>query len=313
MAPSNQDPGEKHHSLLAQAAVAANSFKTIAPGARSTGFRTAALSYRALEDGSTNRIGEDFLLNSRLHRASRESETSIASYFSDSAVVMLSMQGKQEFDQAAPVALPRGVPLSMSFDKTLARRRSKRLYTGDPLPLEYLATLLRSAGGVSGHARIKLKEGGECQYNFRTVPSAGGLYPVDIYLAALNVVSLERRVYRYSSTCDGLLPLEHQADLSDVLAAFCAPETSISISRAQVIFFLVGQPWKTMRKYGNRGMRFLFLEAGAIAQTINLTIAALGLGSVDCASVYEDEIHEAFGVDGLFRSLLHTLIVGYPS
>jgi len=312
MPSSSEDAKAKRYRLLEQAAIAANSFKTIAPGARSTGFRTAALSYRALDDPSTNRIAEEFLLNSRLHRTSRESDSSIESYFSDSAIVMLSTQGARGSAPSTAIALPQGVPLSLSFEKTVARRRSRRLYTGDPLPLNFLAALLRSAGGTSGHATVTLKQGGECRYTFRTVPSAGGLYPVDIYVAALNVASLAPGVYRYGSDRHDLAPIEGR-DVADVLTAFCAPETSISISRAQVIVFLVGQPWKTMRKYGNRGMRFLFLEAGAIAQTLNLAVAALGLGSVDCASVYDDEIHEALAIDGLFRSLLHAVVVGYPA
>jgi SagB-type dehydrogenase family enzyme len=65
-----------------------------------------------------------------------------------------------------------------------------------------------------------------------------------------------------------------------------------------------------MRKYGNRGLRFLFLEAGAMAQNIHLACEALGLGSFDCASVYDDEVHEALGIDGLHESLLHTVIIG---
>jgi SagB-type dehydrogenase family enzyme len=312
MPSSSEDLKAKRFRLLEQAAIAANSFKTIAPGARSTGFRTAALSYRALDDSSTNRIGEEFLLNSRLQRTSRESDSSIESYFSDSAIVMLSTQGARVSDPSTAIALPQGVPLSLSFEKTVARRRSRRLYTGDPMPLNFLATVLRSAGGTSGHATVTLKQGRECRYNFRTVPSAGGLYPVDIYVAALNVVSLAPGVYRYGSGRHDLVSIEGR-DVAEVLAAFCAPETSISIKRAQAIVFLVGQPWKTMRKYGNRGMRFLFLEAGAIAQTLNLAVAALGLGSVDCASVYDDEIHEALAIDGLFRSLLHAVVIGYPA
>ena len=72
----------------------------------------------------------------------------------------------------------------------------------------------------------------------------------------------------------------------------------------------MGAPWRSMRKYGARGMRFLFLEAGAIAQNLNLACAGLGLGSLDCASLYDDEVHEALGADGLYEALLHAVIVG---
>jgi SagB-type dehydrogenase family enzyme len=88
------------------------------------------------------------------------------------------------------------------------------------------------------------------------------------------------------------------------------PDEQISVSRANAVFLLIGQPWKSMRKYGPRGLRLLFLEAGAISQNVHLATAALGLGSVDCASVYDDEAHEVLGLDGLHEVLLHVLILG---
>jgi nitroreductase len=54
------------------------------------------------------------------------------------------------------------------------------------------------------------------------------------------------------------------------------------------------------------------MEAGAIAQNANLAAVALGYGSVECASVYDDEMNEALGLDGVFRSYVHAVVVGYP-
>jgi SagB-type dehydrogenase family enzyme len=76
------------------------------------------------------------------------------------------------------------------------------------------------------------------------------------------------------------------------------------------LLLLVGRPWRSMRKYGARGMRHVFLEAGAMAEHVHLAATALGLGSVDCSSVYDDEAHEALGMDGLYEALLHVVVVG---
>jgi nitroreductase len=57
-------------------------------------------------------------------------------------------------------------------------------------------------------------------------------------------------------------------------------------------------------------MRHALLEAGAIAAHINLAAAALGLGSVDCSSLFDDEVHEALGVDGIYEAVVHAVVVG---
>jgi nitroreductase len=59
-------------------------------------------------------------------------------------------------------------------------------------------------------------------------------------------------------------------------------------------------------------MRHVFLEAGAIAEHVNLAAAALGIGSVDSSSFYDDEVHEALGIDGVFEALVHAQVLGVP-
>jgi SagB-type dehydrogenase family enzyme len=81
---------------------------------------------------------------------------------------------------------------------------------------------------------------------------------------------------------------------------------------AAAICFLVARPWRSMRKYGDRGMRFVFLEAGAMAQNIALVAVALGLGSVDCGSFYDDEVHETLDIDGVYETLIHAVFLGTP-
>jgi SagB-type dehydrogenase family enzyme len=148
--------------------------------------------------------------------------------------------------------------------------------------------------------------------HFRTSASAGGLYPIDLYLLTLDVQGVRRGVFLYDPHDPKLVPVGNETDVANALKGFAVSDDMISISRANVVFFLVGQPWRTMRKYGARGMRFVFMEAGSIAQNLNLATAALGYGSVECASVYDDEIHEAIHLDGVFRALFHSVVVGYP-
>lgn len=306
------DESERADPQQANAAAYSNSYKVIDCWARSTGFRTNALRFSTLGHSNDPRIAEDFLINSRLRRNDRENEQSIANYFADGSVVMLSMLGQEINAGLHEIKLPEACRLHLELGEAIARRRSVRNFTGDAIELREVAALLRSAAGITCRAEVNLSGGGQSVLRFRSTASGGGLYPVDLYVAALNVNDLDRGLYRYGPVKEVLSKMGDSADVSSLLDCFCVPDDAISISRANLIFLLVGQPWRSMRKYGNRGMRFVFLEAGLIAQNIHLATVALGFGSVDCASIYDDEAHEAMNLDGLYQTLLHTIILGCP-
>jgi SagB-type dehydrogenase family enzyme len=259
------------------------------------------------------RPAEEFLLNTALKRNDSEVAASVASYFNDVQVIVLSLRDVPRQLTPDDVLLPPPVGLEMSLGEALARRRSKRMYTGDSMTLEYLSTLLRAAAGTTATADAPLRSGGTAQVSFRTAPSAGGLYPLDVYVLPVNVRSLGVRLYRYVSNPPVLVPIGRPETPDAVLSAFATTENMISLSRCNAIFLLVARPWRVMRKYGQRGMRFVFMEVGSIAQNVNLAAVALGYGSVECASVYDDEMNEAIGVDGMYGAHVHTVVVGYSA
>ena len=288
------------------AAVYSNSFRTLTRSLGSTGLRSHAVRYDGLGHGQGARTSEDFLIDSRLRRRDVEFEASVTSYFSEGAGAMLSLLGHESRGGAA-LALPEPEPMPMATGEAIRRRRSVREYTGDRMALKHLATLLAAGGGTTGHARTA---GGATTIALRSTASGGALYPVELYLAALAVDDLARAVYVYDSRQHALFSLD--ADVDGLLATLVVPEDVITVSRANVVFLLVARPWRSMRKYGPRGMRHVFLEAGAIAGHLHLASVALGFGTVDCSSVYDDEAHEVLGIDGVYEALVHTVIAGVP-
>src|SRR5262249_23760747 len=160
----------------------------------------------------------------------------------------------------ARVELPPSIPLRLAFDETVARRRSTRTYTGDPMTLAYLATILRMASGITGRA-------GELA--LRATPSGGGLYPIDVYVAALRVDSLPKATYVFDPLEDALWQMGDRAAPDALLRAVAAPDEVVTTSSASALVLLVARPWRGMRKYGARGMRHVFLEAGASAEPRN--------------------------------------------
>jgi SagB-type dehydrogenase family enzyme len=124
------------------------------------------------------------------------------------------------------------------------------------------------------------------------------------------VDGLGRSIYAYDPRTDLLVQRGGEAAVKGVQQSFSVPEDSLPVSSAAVVFLLVGRPWRAMRKYGDRGARLMLMEAGCIAEHLNLAATSLGLASVDCSSVHDVDVHEALRIDGTHEMLLHTLVVG---
>jgi SagB-type dehydrogenase family enzyme len=138
------------------------------------------------------------------------------------------------------------------------------------------------------------------------------LYPIDLWVLPLRVAAVPRAVFRFDPHGSRLERRGDEQRLESVLAAFAVSDDMIAVSRATAVVLLVARPWRAMRKYGPRGMRFVFMEAGAVAQNLELGCTSLGLGAVDCASIYDDEVNEALGFDGVFHTLVHAVVLGHP-
>jgi SagB-type dehydrogenase family enzyme len=308
------NPSDEKLSLpLVNAAIFSSSYKSIAPSVQSIGLRTNGLRYRSLTFAQEQRTAEEFLLNTRVHRHDREMARSVEHYFVDQSVAMLSLLGQESTAGLRTIKLSPGIPLSIALGSAITQRRSCRSYTGDPLDFDELSALLHSVGQVTGIAKVHLLQGGEASLRFRSVPSGGGLYPVDLYWVALNVAGLNPAVYKYLPVRDELVEVGDAAMLKGLLRCFSVPEELLSIGRAAGIFVMVGQPWRSMRKYGGRGTRFMLMEVGAMSEHLHLAAVALGLGSVDCSSYYDDEMDEVLGFDGLYQMVLHTVVLGTPA
>jgi SagB-type dehydrogenase family enzyme len=298
---------------LVSLAVFANSYRNLNIAADATGFRTNGLRYRSWTPTGQSHVAEDFLLATRLTRGDRETEASVQSYFRNDGLTLLSLAGLESPDRARVVSLPKSLPLQIELGEAIERRRSVRQFTGDSIDLAELATILRSANGVTREALVHLEGDGDITLALRSVASGGGLYPVELYCAILNVRRLDPAVYRFDPVKDRLVEVPVAGGPNALLDAFAVPEELVTLRHAAVIFLFIGHPWRSLRKYGSRGVRYLFLEAGAIGQNIHLAVGAAGYGSVDCASVFDDEIHEALEIDGLYQVLLHTVIMGVPA
>lgn len=149
-------------------------------------------------------------------------------------------------------------------ERALAMRRSVREYAAAPLSLAALGQLAWAAQGVTNHV------------GSRTSPSAGALYPLELYVVAGEVLGLEAGIYRY-------VPAGHRL----VRHAGGDPRGAVAraalmqgwIADAPAILIFAGVTERSAGKYGDRAPRYVDMEVGFAAQNVYLQAEALGLGT----------------------------------
>jgi SagB-type dehydrogenase family enzyme len=288
-----------------------NGYSPFVPWAEAIGCRPHLIKYT--ERYRSPLLAEEYLLNSYYTRNDMEAEISVEQFYDDASVMTQSLNNKRDYTGLQKIPLPMGVSLDLSLGEAILRRRSSHQFTGDAIGMAYLATIARSARGISSTALACLREGGEVKLHFSTVSSAGHLYPVDLYFIALNVKGLAKGIYLYLEQEDVLLKTGGDDQVKQILAAFATSSNPILFNRANYIGLLAAHPWKTLAKYGNRGLRFILQEIGAITQNIHLANVGLGLGSLDWGSYYEGEVNHVMEFDGINQSALHMVLAGISS
>lgn len=175
-----------------------------------------------------------------------------------------------------------------SLEQLLQQRRSVRDYSSEALSLSDLGQLLWAAQGVT-HPR-----------GLRTAPSAGALYPLELYVVAGNVSGLEAGVYHYQIHKHRLV--QHLAgDKRQALGQAAYMQTWLS--EAPAVFVFSADYKRTSKKYGKRAKRYVHMEVGHAAQNLFLQAEDLGLGSVVVGAFYDDEVAELLQLSSEFVPL----------
>lgn len=184
-----------------------------------------------------------------------------------------------------------------SIEEALKQRRSVRTYKDEALTLEQISQLLWAAQGITSAPGL------------RTAPSAGGLYPLQVYLISGKVQGLAAGIYRY-------LPAEHalemlaSGDKRNELAAAAHEQNDVKNSAIDLI--ITGVYKKENEKYGNHGERFVHLEAGHAAQNVYLQAVSLGLGTVSIGVFDEVALQRILQLSGE-EDPIYLMPVGKPA
>ena len=165
----------------------------------------------------------------------------------------------------------------MSLEKTMTLRRSVRSYVDEPLSISEISQLLWSAQGITN------------ERGFRTAPSAGATFPLEMYVVVNNVDGLRKGIYHYSPH-DNHIEMLNDEDVSSDLMRACLSQSMIVDGGAVLIFAAVFE--RTTARYGERGERYVYNEIGHASQNVHLQAAALDLGTVVIGAYRDDEVEE---------------------
>lgn len=198
---------------------------------------------------------------------------------------------------ASIVQLPKPrIPAGTTLEQVLARRRSHRTFAPTPISVSDLARLLWAGQGRTG------------EYDGRTAPSAGGLHPLTLHVAAALVTDLAAGIYCYQPAAHALELLQ-AGDLRDSLRQATENQECLGEGAADIV--IGAHPAATLERYGERGWRYLYMEAGHAAQNIALQATALGLVATTVANFDDDAMTRATLLDGDMQAL-YAIPVGHP-
>ncbi|MFQ3675806.1 MAG: SagB/ThcOx family dehydrogenase [Endomicrobiia bacterium] len=207
------------------------------------------------------------------------------------------------FSENKIIKLPNPVYKSkVSVEEAIFQRRSVRHYKNEPLTIQEVSQLLWSAGGKT----IDGLTGAT-----RSYPSAGGIYPIEIYLIAGNVKDLPAGIYKYDWRQHSLTFIK-SADVRNQLMLAAYGQQMISKAPISLVFTAVYE--YTTSRYGERGKsRYVPMDVGHAGQNVHLQAESLGLGTVVIGAFNDTAVKNALGLTsskGLSEEPLYIMPIG---
>jgi SagB-type dehydrogenase family enzyme len=204
----------------------------------------------------------------------------------------------ERIDLPGPAKLLKAWPIDLT--DAIRRRVSVRQYAGQPLTLEELSYLLWCTQGVK-----KVLHGAA---TLRTVPSAGARHALETYLLANAVEDLPAGLYRFCATQQKLLKLRQGPGIADDLAAACLGQDFVGA--AAVAFCWAAVAYRMTWRYGQRGYRYLLLDAGHVCQNLYLAAEAIDCGVCAIGAFDDEQVNHVLGIDGTEQFAVYLAAVG---
>ncbi|MGE3509956.1 MAG: SagB/ThcOx family dehydrogenase [Vicinamibacterales bacterium] len=213
----------------------------------------------------------------------------------------------QEFKRHDAVLEECALPASpvSALTSLIQRRESCRAFARKTMPLVDVAALLNEAYGIASNPR-------EDRQHFlrRSVPSAGGLFPLELYVILRRVGGLEDGVYHYD-VLGHSLQLMRRGDIFPLLEPTFY--TYPFIREANLVIAVSAVFLRTQKKYGPRGYRYILLEAGHVGQNVCLKASELGLATLCMGGFVDSELNALLQLPASREGVVYTIAAGYAA
>ncbi|MDP2218432.1 MAG: SagB/ThcOx family dehydrogenase [Methanolobus sp.] len=196
---------------------------------------------------------------------------------------------------------PGKIPVDVTdLRKAIERRTSVRSYSQKPLSLDELSYLLWCTQGV--------KEVAGSSATFRTVPSAGARHALETYILVNNVEGLEKGLYHFLAIGHKLEKVNTSVHIASRVRAACLNQSFVETSAVTFIWSAVAYRMKW--RYGERGYRYMHLDAGHVCQNLYLSAESIDCGACAIAAFQDEEINSVLGIDGEEEFVIYVATVG---
>ncbi|NFN87698.1 SagB/ThcOx family dehydrogenase [Clostridium sporogenes] len=283
-------------------------YSSISPYADSTVVKTPDTVIKGSLYSSQNRfLSEEYLLNYRSNNDNLGFRMGVSSFFQmDAALTSVNLDIEEE--EKNIIKLPDSKNIRVGLSTVIKSRRSVRSYSNKSMSLNDVGNILYYTQGICDEVEPYNLQGNEKKIKLRANPSAGGLYPIQLYAYMKNVQGLQDGIYTYYPYSHSLKPVKVNKELLKVdnLAEFAV----INAEDANLIVFYVYNFFKNSRKYGDAGFSYALIETGEMAQNLQLVSTALGYGACDIGGYEKQYIEELLNIDGVLKHVVHMTVVG---
>ncbi len=236
-------------------------------------------------------------------------EEVIAAYSQDEEAIRRSSKASKVYPTKRKIVLPKAGRFFRGrrlFDLLKSRRTRRGQFSPKPMTVKQWGRLFDMACGLTG--RVTHPNFPDIVQDLRAWPSGGAMYPIEVYLAAMSGNELERTWYHYQVASHELARLD-----TPVLDAQALQRLVIADGlwdNAGGLLVLTGLFARTQKKYGERGYRFVLLDAGHLAQNILLACEDLGLAAISLGGFDDDGLARSLGLDTKKEAPVYAVLVG---
>lgn len=230
----------------------------------------------------------------------------IGAYLFDPRCVLEASRNRKLYQTSSVVELPSPRPLIMALDEVFQKRQSCRNFSGEPLDAEDLATVLSS---LRITRRGYSAEFEEVPMSMRTYPSPGGLYPVEVYVLALNGSDIDQGVYHLDFETHNLERIG-ELPVPEDLSRMVGDHDSEYVPKASFAVVMTAVMPRSTVKYESLGYRFSLIESGMVGQHLSLAATSENIGNLFWGSYYDDQVHDLLKVDGVDEVVTNFIWLG---